>query len=142
MTHPEGGPALLASSGRAALVTVKRDGRPQLSNVGYAYDAAAGVVRMSLINATAKTHNLRRDPRASLYLTTADLDTYQVVEGRVDLSPVAASPDDATADELVEFYRAVLGREHPNWAEYRANMVTRGRLIARLAVERGYGRLG
>lgn len=141
MTQSDAGPSLLARSGRAALVTLKRDGRPQVSNVGYAYDAPAGVVLMSLIDATAKAHNLRRDPRASLYLTTADLDTYQVVEGTVGLSPVAASPHDATVDELVEFYRRVRGAEHPNWPEYRAKVVASGRLVARLTIERGYGRL-
>jgi PPOX class probable F420-dependent enzyme len=139
VTSTDGRPTLLTASGRATLVTIKRDGRPQLSIVGYAYDAAAGLVLMSLVAATAKTRNLCRDPRAGLYLTTADLGSYQVVEGTVALTPVAMEPEDATADALVEFYRLVAGREHLDWARYRAGVVARGRLVARFAIERDYG---
>jgi PPOX class probable F420-dependent enzyme len=80
--------SLLANTGLAALVTIKRDGRPQLSNIGYAYDPASGVARISLTDTRAKTRNLRRDPRASLYLTTPNLRAYEVVEGTVELTPV------------------------------------------------------
>ena len=53
---------------------------------------------------------------------------------------MAAEPDDATVDELVEYYRAVAG-EHPDWDDYRRAMVTDGRLILRLHPERAYGML-
>jgi len=138
MTSTDGVPSLLAPTGAAALVTIKRDGRPQLSNIGYWYDEATGLVRISLTDTRAKTRNLRRDPRASLFLTTADHRAYQVVEGTVELTPVAASPDDATVNELVEYYRHV-GGEHPDWDEYRAAMVADQRLIARFRIERSYG---
>src|SRR5882757_4262051 len=127
MTSTDGVPSLLAPTGAAALVTIKRDGRPQLSNIGYWYDEATGLIRISLT-----------DPRASLFLTTADHRAYQVVEGTVELTPVAASPDDATVDELVEYYRHV-GGEHPDWDEYRAAMVADQRLVARFTIERSYG---
>ncbi|HEX4725358.1 MAG TPA: PPOX class F420-dependent oxidoreductase [Pseudonocardiaceae bacterium] len=138
MTSTDGAPSLLTPTGTAALVTLKRDGRPQLSNVGYAYDAAAALIRISLTDDRAKTRNMRRDPRASLYLTTANLRAYLVVEGTVDLTPVAASPDDATVEELVELYREI-GGEHPDWTGYRAAMVADKRLVARFHVERTYG---
>ena len=132
------GPTLLVRSGLAALVTIKRDGRPQLSNIGYTYDADRNLVRISLTDTRAKTRNLRRDPRASLYLTSADGRAYQVVEGTVELTPVAAAPDDATVEELVDVYRSARG-EHPDWAEYRAVMVADHRLVARFTIERSYG---
>ncbi|HEY3608458.1 MAG TPA: PPOX class F420-dependent oxidoreductase [Pseudonocardiaceae bacterium] len=138
MTSTDGVPSLLAPTGAATLVTIKRDGRPQLSNVGYWYDEADGVIRISLTDTRAKTRNLRRDPRASLFLTTADHRAYQVVDGTVELTPVAAAPDDATVDELVDYYRRMAG-EHPDWDEYRAAMVADQRLIARFRVERSYG---
>jgi PPOX class probable F420-dependent enzyme len=138
MTSTDGAPNLLATTGAAALVTIKRDGRPQLSNIGYWYDEAAGLIRISLTDTRAKTRNLRRDPRASLFLTTADAAAYQVVEGTVELTPVATAPDDATVDELVDYYRQARG-EHPNWDEYRAAMVADQRLIARFRIERSYG---
>src|SRR5437870_4511553 len=96
--------SLLTRTGRAALVTLKRDGRPQLSNIGYAYDETAGIVRISLTDDRAKTRNLRRDPRASLYVTSADWGAYVVVDGTVRLTPVTADPHDDTADELVDLY--------------------------------------
>lgn len=130
--------SLLAPVGRAALVTLKRDGRPQLSNIIYTYDEAAGLVRISVTDGRAKTRNLRRDPRASLYLTNADYSAYEVIDGSVELTPVAAAPDDATVDELVEVYRAIAG-EHPDWPDYRAAMVADQRLVVRFRIEHRYG---
>lgn len=129
---------LLASTNHGALVTLKRDGRPQLSNVGHTYDPATGVIRISVTDGRAKTANLRRDPRASYYVTTPDMGGYLVAEGTAELTPVAAAPDDATADELVEVYRAIAG-EHSDWDEFRAAMVEDRRLVIRIAVDRTYG---
>jgi PPOX class probable F420-dependent enzyme len=130
--------SLLTETGSAALVTLKRDGRPQLSNIGYAYDKVAGLIRISITDTRAKTRNLRRDPRASLYLTTPNLRAYLVVEGTVELTPVAAQPDDATVDALVDLYRTIAG-EHSDWDEYRAAMVAEQRLVALFTVQRTYG---
>lgn len=129
---------LLTPTGTAVLVTLKRDGRPQLSNVGYAHDAATDLIRISITDTRAKTRNLRRDPRASLYLTSPDLGRYRVLEGTVELSPVTRAPDDATAEELVDLYRTIAG-EHPDWAEYRAAMIAEQRLVATFTTERSYG---
>ena len=63
---------------------------------------------------------------------------YLVVEAAAELSPVAADPHDATVDLLVEYYRAGSG-EHPDWDEYRAAMVSDGRLVLTLRPERAYG---
>ena len=51
---------------------------------------------------------------------------------------MAADPYDATADALVEYYRAVAG-EHDDWEEYRQAMVDDGRLLVELPIERIYG---
>ena len=53
---------------------------------------------------------------------------------------MAARPDDATVDELVDLYRSLQG-EHPDWDEYRAAMVADRRLVVRLRPERAYGML-
>ena len=129
---------LLREHRTGALVTLKKDGRPQLSNVSFAYDDASRTIRVSATHDRAKTKNLRRDPRASFYVTTPDLGAYLVAEGDAEITAVAADPHDATVDELVEVYRAIAG-EHPDWDEYRAAMVTDGRLVIRLRVERAYG---
>jgi PPOX class probable F420-dependent enzyme len=131
---------LVADHRRGVLATIKRDGRPQLSNIGYAYDRAAGVVRISVTADRAKTRNLQRDARASLHVTSDDFWSWVVVEGTADLTPVAADPHDGTVEELVAYYRAVSG-EHPDWDEYRQAMVTDRRLVVRLPVEHAYGQL-
>ena len=89
--------ALASARNIGALVTIKRDGRPQLSTVSFTFDPAAALVRISVVDGRAKVHNLRRDPRASIYVTSADGWTYAVLEGTVELSPVAAAPGDGTA---------------------------------------------
>lgn len=129
---------LIASQHRGVLVTLKRDGRPQLSNVAYSYDPNERIIRISVTDDRAKTRNLRRDPRASFYVSTPDLRAYQVAEGDAELSPVSAEPDDATVDELITIYRAVVG-EHPDWNEFRTAMVSERRLVVRVRVNRTYG---
>ena len=125
---------------RCVLVTIKADGRPQTSNV-FAVADARGVVRVSLTDGRAKTRNLRRDPRVSLHLTAEDFWSYVVLEGDAELTPVATSPEDATVDELVAYYRALNG-EHPDWDDYRAAMVADQRLVLRLRPTRAYGMPG
>lgn len=119
------------------LTTTKRDGRPQLSNIAYKL-GDDGLVRISVTDSRAKTRNLRRDPRASLYVGRDDGWAYLVLEGAVELSPVAAAPDDDTVEELVALYRSFQG-DHPDWDEYRRAMVQDGRLVARFRPERAYG---
>jgi len=129
---------LIASLRSGVLVTVKSDGRPQLSNVAYLFDPGSGTARVSITAERAKYKNLRRDPRASLYATTADRWAYGVAEGDVTLSPVAESVDDAAVTELVELYRDIQG-EHPDWDEYRRAMVDDRRVVVRLHVSKVYG---
>ena len=91
-----------------------------------------------MTNGRAKTANLRRTPHASLYHGREDFGAYVVVDADVTLTAVAASPDDATVDELVANYRSLAG-EHPDWDEYRRAMVSDRRLIVRLHPTRAYG---
>jgi PPOX class probable F420-dependent enzyme len=118
------------------LATVKRDGRPQLSNVGYSWDD--GLVRVSVTADRAKTRNLLRDPRVGLHVTSRDFWTWVVVEGTADLTPVAADPRDDTVEELITYYRGTAG-EHPDWDDYRRAMVAERRLVVRFRPEHAYG---
>ncbi|MFI6460893.1 PPOX class F420-dependent oxidoreductase [Streptomyces sp. NPDC050528] len=141
MTHDATQDALLRllSAGHGGvLVTLKSDGRPQLSNVSHAYYPDERIIRVSITDDRAKTRNLRRDPRASYHVTSADRWAYTVAEGTADLTPVAADPHDDTVEELIRLYRDVLG-EHPDWDDYREAMVRDRRLVLRLRVERAYG---
>jgi PPOX class probable F420-dependent enzyme len=130
--------ALLGDRRRGVLATIKADGRPQLSNVDFAFDERSRTVRLSTTDGRAKIHNLRRDPRVSLHVTTPDGGAYAVYEGVAELSAVAADPDDDAVAELVEVFRDVQG-EHPDWEDYRAAMVADRRLVVRFRVDRAYG---
>jgi PPOX class probable F420-dependent enzyme len=121
------------------LATIKRDGRPQLSNISYSV-GDDGVFRVSVTASRAKTANARRDERVSLHVTRDDFYAYAVIEGRAEVTPVASDPHDATVEELIEYYRAAAG-EHPDWDDYRRVMVADGRLVLRIHPERAYGML-
>jgi PPOX class probable F420-dependent enzyme len=124
---------------RSVLTTIRRNGRPQLSNVvHHVFDD--GLIRISITADRAKYKNLVREPWAALHVTRADFFAYAVLEGEVELTPVAAQPDDATVDELVAYYRAASG-EHDDWDDYRASMVADRRVIARFRPTRAYGML-
>jgi PPOX class probable F420-dependent enzyme len=130
---------LAVSRDLGVLATLKRDGRPQLSNVNFHFDVDALLVRVSVTDGRAKVTNLRRDPRGSLMVSSSDGWSYAVLEGTAQLSPVTTDPSDATAEELVDVYRSIRGEEHPDWDEYREAMVTDRRLVLRLTVARMYG---
>ena len=131
--------AALAADNLCTLATIKRDGRPQLSDISYTADPAARVVRASTRDSLAKTHNLRRDPRASMRVAGPGGAGYVVVEGTAEFSPVSADEHDATVEELIEVYRLIRGEDHPDWADYRRAMVADGRIVLSLHVERLYG---
>lgn len=129
-----------AARHHGVLATLKRDGRPQLSNISYGF-GDDGVIRISITADRAKYTNLGRDPRASLYVTRDDFYGYVVLEAVADLAAVASDPHDATVDELVLLYKQIAG-EHSDWDEYRTAMVRDRRLTVRLRPFRGYGMLG
>jgi len=121
------------------LTTIKRDGRPQLSNITYRV-TEEGLVEISITADRAKYPNLSRDPRASVHVTREDFYAYAVIEGDAELLPVAAAPGDATVEALVDLYRAVLG-EHDDWDDYRAAMVRDRRTVVRIRPTHVYGML-
>jgi PPOX class probable F420-dependent enzyme len=119
------------------LATIKRDGRPQLSTINYHFDPTRSLIRVSVVDERAKVRNLRRDPRVSLHVSTADGWRWVVAEGMARLSPVATARDDGTVAELIDLYRAISG-EHPDWDDYRRAMVEDRRLVLSFEVERTY----
>jgi PPOX class probable F420-dependent enzyme len=114
------------------LATIKRDGRPQLSNILYFVDDD-GRVKVSVTQTRAKTHNLRRDPRVSLHVQGRDRYEYLVAEGTVEFIE-----GDGLAEVLRHYYRKVRG-EHPDWDEYDAAMAADQRLLLSITLERAYG---
>jgi len=115
---------------RGVLATYRRDGQAQLSPVIAAVDADARVV-ISTREGAVKTHNLRRNPRATFCaLNDHFYGAWHAVEGSVEIVtlPEAMEP-------LVDYYRRVSG-EHPDWQEYREAMATERRVLVRITVDR------
>ena len=131
--------AAFGERGNCALATIAADGRPHITNISYAFDAGTATFRISITDTRVKTRNLRRDPRASLYITGADRWPYTVADGTAELSPVAADPDDQTVEALIDVYRAVTGSEHQDWDDYRQAMVADRRLVLTVGVDHVYG---
>jgi PPOX class probable F420-dependent enzyme len=123
--------AFVARYHSGVLATIKRDGRPQLSNVSYAMDDD-GMIKVSTGGARAKARNLRRDPRASLSVQGDDWHQYLVVEG------TATVQDDAdTLTTLRRVYEKIRG-PHPNWDEFDAAMRAQGRVVLVITIDRIY----
>jgi PPOX class probable F420-dependent enzyme len=130
--------AVIADNSLGVLATVKRDGRPQLSNVSYYFDARSVAVQVSVTEPRAKTRNLRRDPRASLLVSSDDGWCYAVAEGAAELTPPARAVDDDTVEALITLYRNIAG-EHPDWDDYRQAMVTDRRVLLTMPIAHVYG---
>jgi PPOX class probable F420-dependent enzyme len=114
----------------AALITLRRDGRAQSSDIAYA--VMGNTFNISLTDSRAKTVNMRRDNRVVLHISEPSAWSYVSIDATVELSPVCTTPNDATADELVAVYQAVTGGEHSDWGEFRRAMVDEGRIVARV----------
>ncbi|WP_328476418.1 PPOX class F420-dependent oxidoreductase [Actinoplanes sp. NBC_00393] len=143
MTTTEFDPrSLLAESKLSVLATIKADGRPQLSPVTHYYDRERELIYVSVVEGRAKTVNLRRDPRATLEVTSKDGWSWATVEGIATLTGPAADPNGPEVDALVDYYRRAAG-EHPDWDEYRSVMVSDRRVLLTISVDHVYGaRLG
>jgi len=129
---------LLAESRLGVLATIKSDGRPQLSPVTPSYDQKAGVIYVSMTEGRAKTANLRRDPRATLEVTSPDGWAWATAEGTATLIGPGTDPHGPEVQALVDYYRIAAG-EHPDWDEYRSVMVSDRRVLMAMTVDNVYG---
>jgi len=121
---------------RGVLTTIRGDGRPQLSNILFV--PVGDELWISITDTRAKTKNLRREPRAALYVPGEDFWSYVVLDGTVTLTDVAREEHDAVVELLVDHYRRGSG-EHPDWDDFRRAMVSEGRLLAQLRPTSAYG---
>src|SRR5215207_2044440 len=106
---------------QGVLITLKRDGGPQSSNIAYHF--ADGVARISVTDGRAKTQNLRRDARAVLHVTGESFYQYVSASGSAELSPVSTEPGDATGQELLQLHDAVAPEPHADPDEFFQAMV-------------------
>jgi PPOX class probable F420-dependent enzyme len=130
--------ALLAENRLGVLATIKSDGRPQLSPVMPFYDRAASLIYVSMTEGRAKTANLRRDPRATLEVTSPDGWAWATAEGMATLTGPGTDPHAVEVQALVDYYRQASG-EHPDWDDYRCVMVSDRRVLMTMTVDKVYG---
>ena len=120
----------LRANHRAVLATARADGRPQLSPVTCGVDDA-GLVLISTRETAVKTRNLRRNPAASLCVfTDGFFGQWVQVDGTAE---IISLPD--AMDLLIDYYRRISG-EHPDWADYRAAMISERRCVVRITITR------
>src|SRR6201988_5498331 len=103
---------LIAESRLGVLATIKSNGLPQLSPVTPFYDRDAGVMYVSMTEGRAKTANLRRDPRATLEVTSPDGWAWATAEGTATLTGPGPDPHGPEVEALVDYYRRA-SWEHP-----------------------------
>jgi PPOX class probable F420-dependent enzyme len=132
---PDAAREFLADRHWGVLATLKGDGRPQLSNIGYA--VLDGRVRVSVTDSRAKVANIQRDARVSLHVTSDDFWTYVVAEGAASLTDVSREPGDEVGRRLLALYEAISG-PHPDPDEFLRAMVDEGRLELSFSVEHLY----
>ena len=131
--------ALISGNSLGVLATVKQDGRPQLSNVSYYFDPREVAIEVSVTEPRAKTRNLRRDPRASIHVSSDDGWAYAVAEGDAILTPPASRPrrrHRRGTDCVVPQHRR---QGHPDWDEYRRAMVDDRRVLMTMPIAHLYG---
>lgn len=113
---------------KITLMTLRRDGRPQISPVTGGVDAEGRIV-ISTYPQRAKATNLRRDPRATVLVHSDEWNgAYVQVDGTAE---VLDMPSQEAEDALVEYFRCISG-EHPDWEEYRQAMRTQGKSLIRI----------
>ncbi|MDX6216465.1 MAG: hypothetical protein QOG99_2049 [Frankiales bacterium] len=129
----------IADRHEAILITLRKDGTPQSSNVMYAL--LDGAAKISVTADRAKTRNLQRDPRCVLHVLGSTFWEYAAIEAGASLSEVTVTPGDDAGRELLAVYEAVAGKAHPDPDEFFAAMVADKRLVVRLALGRATGPL-
>lgn len=121
----------LSENHRGVLATVKKDGRPQLSNISYLYDTD-GLVKISTTADRFKARNIARNPQVSMVAQGDNWYQYLVIEGTATVSP------EGQLAELRQLYEGITGKPHPNWTEYDEAMVRDHRVIISITIEKMY----
>lgn len=107
------------------LITIRRDGRPQSSDVHHAVEE--GKIVFSVLPTRAKVFNIERDPRVVYHVSHEG--SYLSFDGTATVSPIATELDCPAMDILIDAYRVAAKKEHPDWDEFREAMVRERRRV-------------
>lgn len=108
-----------------ALITLRRDGRPQASEVHHA--VLDGTIVFSVLPTRAKVYNVERDERVVYYVSHEG--SYLSFDGTAEVSPAPTELEGPDMDTLINAFRAVARKEHPDWDEFREAMVNEQRRV-------------
>jgi PPOX class probable F420-dependent enzyme len=86
VTHLADALSFIRGRHQDVVTTIRSGGSPQLSKIVYAL-GDDNLARISVTDSRAKTRNLRRDPRASLYVVGDDFRSHVVLDGTAELTP-------------------------------------------------------
>lgn len=124
--------SFLESHRNAVLATIRRDGRPQLSNVLVA--SSGDTLLISTGETRAKYRNMVRDPRVTAVVMGDHFYQYLTIDGTATFThlPEARIP-------LREYFELASGKPHPNWEEYDAAMVEEKRVLVSIHIDHMIG---
>ena len=132
--------SFMETNHRGVITTYQRDGALQASIVvcgAYQGNAAFVIVNGN----SAKTRNLKRDPRCTVLAVSDDWRGYVVVEGLTRLLDYRNTPTEEFRGLLREVYRVCGDRDHPDWGEYDRAMVRQDAVVVLVQPQRVYGLL-
>ena len=121
------------------LITLRKDGRPQSSDIAYA--VIEGKFCISATATRAKTINLHRDNRAVLHITSPETWSYTSFDGVAEITQTAQQPEDPICKELATIFTAIQKKQHPNWDEFNQAMINDKRLVIRFVPESAVGQI-
>lgn len=113
------------STREGVLITIRRDGRPQSSDVHHA--VADGTIVFSVLPNRSKVFNIERDPRVVYHVSHEG--SYLSFDSTAVVSPIPTETYGPEMDTLINAFRAVSGKEHPDWDEFREAMVSERRRV-------------
>ena len=121
------------------LITLRKDGRPQSSDIAYAF--IEGKFCISVTRRRAKTINLLRDNRAVLHITTPDTWSYVSFDGSAEITETAKVPSDNVCLELANVFTTIQKKDHPDWDEFNQAMINDERLVIRFVPTTAVGQI-
>jgi len=107
------------------IVTIRSDGRPQTSDVHHA--VLDGTIVFSVLPSRDKVFNIERDERVVYHISHEG--SYLSFDGTAVAHPAATELEGPEMDVLINAFRAVAKKEHPDWDEFREAMVREQRRV-------------
>ncbi len=114
-----------SSTREGVLITLRKDGRPQSSDVHHA--VLDGTIVFSVLPTRSKVFNVERDPRVVYHISHEG--SYLSFDSTAEVSPIPTETHGPEMDTLINAFRAVSGKEHPDWDEFREAMVRERRRV-------------